>query len=117
MKKKGNQKSTHFQPRRSRPYSDAMDAIDERCLHRPDDEEGKPVHPWKDAIEKDCIPVCEDDSNKRCCSVEESKPTYRRDPIPSDWLEKGTHYDPEGNLIVPEGVYDDPVIPEESDNS
>lgn len=90
--------------------------IDERCLpHR--DENYKPRHAWADAVEKRCTPIPEDGAYRsRHLAKESETSVHRPDPIPSDWLEKGTHYDAEGNLITPEGVYDDPIMPEGSDS-
>ena len=87
--------------------------IDERCLpHR--DENYNPRHAWADAVEKRCTPIPEDGSYRPHYSVDE--PARRPDPSPSDWLEKGAHYDLEGNLIPPEGIYDDPIIPAEDND-
>ena len=92
------------------------DPRDERCLPHSGADDGKPIHPWADVVDKRCKVIGEDPNYKPRFSVEESKkPAHRRDPIPSDWLEKGAHYDPEGNLIPPEGIYDDPIIPAEDD--
>lgn len=93
------------------------DPRDERCSSHSSDTDYKPRHAWADAVADRCTPIPEDGSYRSRHLVEEAEgSTFRRDPIPSDWLEKGAHYDPAGNLIPPEGIYDDPIIPAGDDN-
>ncbi len=72
--------------------------IDERCTPIPEDEDYRPRrHPKEPEPEP------------------ESEPSFRQDPIPSDLLEMGAHYNDHGFPIIPpsEG---EPIIPEEVDD-
>ena len=50
-----------------------------------------------------------DPTDERC------RPGYRPDPIPSDLLEQGWHYGPNGELLAP-GEPNPSVVPEELDD-